>query len=175
MVANRPRTRACGEAPRERRRPGAFRIAMLHGIVVLILLSLPLLAHAQNDTALSSARELFQRYIDLERNFDVAQGELYATDARVKNTRLYPGGQNQVISLSGTEYRRLLRAALPLAKAKNDQNQYSAITYQKEGNSVRIKCTRFSQSKQYSSPLELVVAPVGGIWLITSESSQTKP
>ncbi|MBY0550861.1 MAG: hypothetical protein K2W95_26520 [Candidatus Obscuribacterales bacterium] len=146
------------------------------GIVFLIIaLCAPLPAHAQNDAALSSARELFQRYIELERNFDVAQGELYAPDARVKNTRLYPGGQNQVISLSGAEYRRLLRAALPLAKGRNDQSQYSAITYQKEGNGVRIKCTRFSQLKQYSSPLEIVVAPVGGTWLITSESSQSKP
>lgn len=149
--------------------------SLFAGFAVPLMIAAPLGAFAQNDSALSSARELFQRYIDLERNFDVAQGELYAPDARVKNTRLYPGGQNQVISLSGAEYRRLLRAALPLAKARNDQNQYSAITYQKEGTGVRIKCTRFSQSKQYSSPLELVVAPVGGTWLITSESSQTKP
>lgn len=131
--------------------------------------------HSQNDQALNSARELFQRYIELEHNFDVAQGELYAPDAQVKNTRLYPGGQNQVITLTGTDYRRMLRAAVPLAKSKNEQNQYSAITYQKEGTGVRIKCTRFSQTKQYSSPLELTVAPVGGSWLITSESSQSKP
>lgn len=172
MVANRPQPAANSESAGIL---SASERLVAEIVILLVMIAAPPGAHAQNDPALSSARELFQRYIDLERNFDVAQGDLYAADARVKNTRLYPGGQSQVISLSGTEYRRLLRAALPLAKARNDQNQYSAITYQKEGNGVRIKCTRFSQSKQYSSPLELVVAPVGGTWSITSESSQTKP
>ena len=132
-------------------------------------------ATAQGDPSLSAARELFQKYVDLEHNFDVSQSELYAPDAQIKNTRLYPGGQNQTISFSGNDYKRMLRAALPLAKARNDVSQYSGVSYAKEGSGVRIKCTRFSQLKQYSSPLELIVAPVGNSWLIVSESSQSRP
>lgn len=139
------------------------------------LTALTLPVAAQSDSATRSARDFFQKYMELERAFDASQCDLYAADAQIKNTRLYPSGQNQVITLTGSEYKRLLRAALPLAKARNDVNQYSAISYQKEGNAVRIKCTRFSQLKQYSSPFELVIAPSGNSWLITSEASQSKP
>ncbi len=130
---------------------------------------------AQGDPSVTAAKELFQRYVELDHNFDTAQGELYSPEAVIKNTRLYPGGQNQTLSFSGAEYKRMLRASLPLAKAKNDVNQYSGITFTKEGNGVRIKCTRISPVKQYSSPFEILVAPAGSVWQIVAETSQSKP
>jgi hypothetical protein len=150
---------------------GACRV----GVLMTGLTFSALAAIAQSDSATGAARELFNRYVDYEHAFDVAQCDLYAPDAVIKNVRIYPGGQQQVLSFKGAEYKRLLRAALPIAKAKNDFNQYSQVTYSREGSGVRIKCTRFSQLKQYSSPLEMYVAPVGSTWQILSETSQSKP
>lgn len=144
-------------------------------MVASIVLIAASTARAQGDASLSAAKELFQKYMDLEHNFDIGLGDLYAPEAVIRNTRVYPGGQNQTLSFSATEYKRLLRAQLPLAKAKNDVNQYSSITYTKEGNGVRIRCTRSSQLRQYASPLEIQVSPTGGTWLIVSELSQSKP
>lgn len=132
-------------------------------------------AIAQSDSAITAAKEVFLKYVDLERGFDVGQGDLYAPDALIKNVRIYPGGENQTLTYSGTEYKRILRAMIPLAKAKNEVNQYSSITYTKEGTGVRIKCTKFSPAKQFASPFEMVVAPSGNVWQITAETTQSRP
>ena len=71
----------------------------------------------------NEAEDLFQRYVALERSFDAEIGNLYADAAIVRNTRRYPDGRNRTIEIPGSQRRKMLVAAMPLAKARGDMNQ----------------------------------------------------
>ncbi len=124
----------------------------------------------------AKAKQLFERYVALERAFDAAQADLYADDAKIQNTRTYPTGQKRTVEFPAPEYKKLLRAAMPLAKARGDTSTYSDVKYAQVGERVRITCTRFSELKKYSSPLSLLVGPgADGKWLIVEEISESQP
>jgi len=127
-------------------------------------------------TAREKAEALFQRYVDLEHAFDPAAADLYANDALIKNRRIYPNGKVREMTLPAPRYRDLIRAAMPLAKARADTNKYTDLKYSTEGQRVRIDCTRFSNVKKYKSPLSLLVGPApDGKWLIYEEISESRP
>jgi hypothetical protein len=126
--------------------------------------------------AADEAKALFGRYVQLERAFDPTAADLYADDAVIKNKRIYPNGQIRELTLAGTQYKALIRQAMPLAKARGDTNSYSNVTFTEEGSGVRIRATRFSDLKKYASPLSLLVgAGVNGQWLIREELSESRP
>jgi hypothetical protein len=123
-----------------------------------------------------TARALFDRYIALERAFEPAVADLYAPDALIRNRRKYPTGQVRELTIPATQYQELVRQAMPLAKAQNDTNRYSDCSYASEGKRVRIKCSRYSERKNYSSPIELLVGPSNtGAWLVFEELSESQP
>jgi len=131
------------------------------------------LAFAQGTDA---AKALFDKFTQLERNFDPAAADLYADDALIRNKRRYPDGQVRELTLPADQYKALIRQAMPLAKARGDTSSYSAVTFTNEGPGVRIQATRFSHLKKYSSPLSMLVAPgAGGTWLIREELSESRP
>jgi hypothetical protein len=148
-------------------------------IHVYVVVSLAILAFAPcgiAEDSVARAKELWERYVALERAFDPAAAELYADDAKIENTRTYPTGQKRTLTVPAADYRKLIRAALPLAKARGDTNTYSDVKYTAEGERIRITCTRFSELKKYSSPLSLLVgAAVDGKWLIFEEISESQP
>jgi hypothetical protein len=78
--------------------------------------------------------------------------------------------------MKGTEYKSLLREAIPTAKARGDVSTYSDISYQRKGTHVWVRATRYAVLKQYSSPYALLVGPTAsGQWLIYEEHSITRP
>jgi hypothetical protein len=122
------------------------------------------------------ARALFDRYVQLERQFDPAVADLYADDALIKNTRRYPNGQVREATMPAPRYKGLIRQAMPTAKARSDTSSYTEVRFTEERTGVRITATRFSHLKQYSSPLSLFVAPdASGRWLIREELSESQP
>jgi hypothetical protein len=122
------------------------------------------------------AKELFERYIALEQAFDPAQADLYADDAKIQNTRNYPGGEKRTLTIPAPKYKEMLRAAMPIAKMRGDTSSYSEVKYTAEGKSIRITATRFSNLKKYSSPFSLLVAPdKEGNWRILEELSESQP
>ena len=105
--------------------------------------------------------------VALEHAFDPATSDLYSDDAKIQNTRTYPTGQKRTLTLPAADYKKLIKAAMPLAKARGDTSTYSVIKYSPGKDRVRITCTRFSELKKYSSPLSLLVGPdKDGKWLI---------
>jgi hypothetical protein len=125
---------------------------------------------------LSDAKAFFARYTILEAAFDPGIADLYADDALIKNRRIYPSGQTREIVLAASQYKPLLRSAMPLAKARGDYSTYSEVKFQPEGNAVRIFAKRFSVLKQYYSPISLLVAPTpSGAWVIHEERSESQP
>jgi hypothetical protein len=131
---------------------------------------------AQDERSIAAARAMFDKYVALERAFDPAMAGLYASDAVIRNKRTYPTGQVREITLPATQYKQLIRQAMPLAKQRGDTNRYSECEYSPEGERVRIKCTRYSELKKYSSPMSLLVGPgPKGDWLVFEEISESQP
>jgi hypothetical protein len=124
-----------------------------------------------------SAETLFGRYQDLEHAFDPALVDLYADDARIESRIVVSGRPPTVRKWSGSQYKDLLRRALQKAKEKKqDYNYYTAVTYQSEGERVRIKAQRWAELQKAMSPVELLVGPSGaGAWRIFEEISESHP
>jgi hypothetical protein len=151
--------------------------ALVAGALLLAAVSLPEFAQTEPADArdLQAARELFGRYVALERRFDPALAQLYAEEAVIRNRRTYPDGEVRERTLTAPQLRQLIRLAMPIAKSRGDSNSYSDCSYAAEAHGVRITCQRFSRLKQYSSPLSLLVAPSPQRrWLILEEASESR-
>jgi hypothetical protein len=148
----------------------------LAAIAVLGLVGTIVADGAAADSALDKAKQLFGRYVALEHAFDPAVADLYSDDAVIRNKRTYPTGQVRELTVPATQYKQLLRASMPFAKARGDTSAYSDVRYLEEGHRVRITATRFSNLKKYSSPISLLVGPSdAGRWLIYEELSESQP
>jgi hypothetical protein len=147
-------------------------------IAAFVVVGLTATAAAQglSADARAKAEQVWNRYVALEAAFDPAVADLYADTAVIRNKRTYPTGQVRELTVPAAQYKTLIRAAMPLAKARNDLNRYSGCTYAAEGVRVRIACARFSVVKNYTSPISLLVGPgpTGG-WLIFEEISESQP
>ena len=122
------------------------------------------------------AKNLFERYMALERAFSPEVADLYADDALIKNKRTYATGPVREITIPASQYKAIIRQAMPLAKARGDTSSYTDVAYSKESNGVRIRAKRFSDLKKYSSPLSLLVGPdTSGQWQIREELSESQP
>lgn len=149
--------------------------------IVLLAAAYSSAAFAQGGNAsdpgrLESARALFDRYVALERSFDPAMADLYSVDALIRNRRTYPTGQARELTIPAPQYKELMRQAMPLARAQGDTNRYSDCAYSPEGERVWIRCARYSERKNYSSPMELLVGPgPAGRWLVFAELSESRP
>ena len=134
-------------------------------------------AHAEDSVL--EAQRVFKQFTDLERTFDPALADLFAPNAVVKDVRIYQDGQTKTITWSGTDYKQVLRAGLPVARLRNDLNTYSQVSFIREGNNVRVKTTRQCQLKKSSGPFEIVVAPTNAngrnVWKIVEETAQNEP
>jgi hypothetical protein len=123
-----------------------------------------------------NAKAVFAKYEACDASFDASVADLYSDTALIRNKRSYPDGQVRELTFSAPRYKELLRATMPLAKAKGDSSKYSNVTYTPEGSGVRITARRFSVLKQYESPISILVVPNGsGRWLIQEELSESKP
>jgi len=133
-------------------------------------------AASSSAAPLDDAKALFEQFVQLEHAFDPAAADLYADDALIKNKRTYPTGQVRELTMPASKYKTLIRQAMPLAKLRGDTNSYSEISYANEGSMVRIRATRFSNLKNYASPISLLVSPDdNGRWLIREELSESRP
>jgi hypothetical protein len=113
--------------------------------------------------------------VDLARKFDPAVADLYSDDAIIKNTRRYPDGRTRTMSLPAAQYKQLVRQSMPLAKERGDTSKYSDVVYREEDGKVRVNATRFSELKNYSSPVSLLIAKKDDRWLIVEEISESRP
>jgi hypothetical protein len=141
-------------------------------IVFLLLASLAS-AYA---TSIDDAKKCFARYVSLETTFDPTAADLYADDAKIQNTRIYPTGKKRVLTMPAKAYKQLIRQVMPLAKERGDTNSYSEIKFAQEGDKVRATATRYSNLKKYSSPISLLFGTnKNGECLIYEELSESKP
>jgi hypothetical protein len=122
------------------------------------------------------ARQLFERYDALAAAFDTTVADLFSDSAMIQNTRRYPDGTSKVMTLPAPAYKDLIRKVMPLARARDDRNTYTKVTYVAEGPNVRIAGQRTSTMKKYTSPFSLLVgADEKGKWLILEEITESQP
>ena len=153
---------------------------MLRACVVAAILPITIAAavaaQGLSADARAKAEQVLERYRALERAFDPAIADLYADDALILTRRTYPNGEVRDLTIGATEYKALIRSTIPLAKARGDVSRYSGCTYAPAGVRVRIACARYSELKDYTSRISLVVGPgPGGAWLVFEELSESRP
>lgn len=125
---------------------------------------------------IDAAKQLFEQYVALGHAFDPGVAELYADDALIRNKRTYPTGEVREMTMPAPNYKTIIRKAMPLAKARGDRSTYSDVSYTPERDRVRIRASRYSELKNYTSPITLLVGPgESGRWLIYEELSESRP
>lgn len=151
------------------------RISLSSLFVLLLSFAVaPVSVHA-DDSSVLEAQKVFKQYVDLEKAYDPLQADLFAPNAVIKDTRLYQDGQNKVLTWNGESYKQIVKAQLPVSRARAEQFIYSQPVFSKEGGNVRMKCTRSSSTKRYAAPLEMVFsAGKNGSWKIIEESMQSQ-
>jgi hypothetical protein len=144
--------------------------------ILLVLCGVLGHGHAVEAAPLDDARSLFASYVARSDQFDESLADLYSDSAVIKVRRRYADGQVRLLEVSGVNYKKLVRAAIPVARSRNDKSAFSEIGYTLEGPNVRITATRYSVLKQYSSPYSMLCGPSpDGAWLILEELLETVP
>jgi hypothetical protein len=146
------------------------------GLSFLIVLAVVEPSSCETNSPEGRARTFFARFVEISHAFDPALTDLYADEGRIVSVRKYPDGTERKFEMKGAEYKSLIREAMPTAKARGDISTFTDVSYQRDGTRVRIRATRYSALKQYSSPYSLLVGPdASGQWLIYEERSSTRP
>lgn len=130
------------------------------------------IAHASE-----SAKELFDKYVQLSDSFELSVADLYSDNAKIHTYRKYPHGLERAMGLSGAQWKQLLLKAMPLAKAQNDKSVFSEVTISNYGDGYKIKANRYSSRKCYTDTgYYMVVTPNEfGKLQIIEEYSETQP
>lgn len=120
---------------------------------------------------------MFKNYVFLGNNFDPKVADLYSDDGFIQNTRIYPNRLQRVVTLPAREYKNLIRATISITKLREDLNTFRNVKYTVEGENVLINADRYSHSKNYTSPISLLVGPSDSQsnWVIKEEIGQTRP
>lgn len=126
--------------------------------------------------SLSSVEEFMEECQKRSESFDVSVTECYANQAVITNNIIYPNGTTRTFELSGVQWKKLIAAAIPLAKKLNDVSTLSNITYTKEGKRVRIIATRYAERQKYYSPISYLAGrDSSGTWRIYEQISDSQP
>ena len=124
----------------------------------------------------SEVRTWFARYVEMERAFDPALGDLYAEDAQITYRRNYPAGVVKSLTITGLQYRKVILEAMAIAKERNEKSTYTNIKYRETGEGMEISATRCSESRRLSSPYAVKIQKEGaGQWKITEELTVLQP
>jgi hypothetical protein len=93
-------------------------------VLLLILMAGVVPATAQTGSdPIAAATLLFTKYVNLERGYWPAVGDLYADEAVIRNRRRYPNGEVRELTLTAAQYRALLEKAMPIAYEDLSESQ----------------------------------------------------
>lgn len=147
----------------------------IHAFIGLLAwLAVSVGVHAE-DERLAGAREFFDRYRSLERNFDPELASLYAEDAVIWVTRIYSNDVVRQLKIPGDIYRLALRDSMDEAAEHGDFNEYSQIQFLPQAQGVQIQAQRYNLWRHYRSPYFALIRPdAEGEWRIAEERFETR-
>lgn len=129
-----------------------------------------LAAAADKPVDLAAARAFFDRYVELEMDFDPAYLDRYAADAVI----LVAAGSAPAKPRKVEEWRAEALKGLPAAKAKVDPPLYSEIQVAASANGrAVISGKRATGRGQPPLPFSMVIRPSGPDWQIVEATSAT--
>ena len=145
-------------------------------ILVGALMVLGLCAGASWADNAAEALALFREYESRSARFDASVADLYAENARITTRRIMPDGSVRTLSFRGSDWKSLIRQAMPAAKQRGNINSFRQVTTRPEGDRVFVRAERHSQLKGYTSPFTMVLQrDLNGAWKIVEEQSETRP
>jgi hypothetical protein len=121
----------------------------VRGLVVLALAASLIGEASAQDLQASEARAFFDRYVALSDAYDSSLAELYSDNARIRSARRYPDGQSRALEMTGTQWKGMIRSAMPLAKAQGDRSDFKNVRVERAGELMRIQAERYSVRKCY--------------------------
>jgi len=122
-------------------------------------------------------RAFFERYVALGDAFDPSLADLYLDESRILTLRRYPTGQERKLEMTGTQWKRLVRAAMPVARAKGDRSTYRDVRFEAAGRVLRARADRYSVLKCYwdKNYYMLIARQLDGQLRIVEEYTETQP
>ena len=126
------------------------------------------------DTPEEHAHTLFDRYVELEKKFDPAILDLYADGGRIEKYIITRTGQRVSMgSVPLATWKQSSAEIMVGAEERGARNTYSDVTYEPDGDFVRIRMNRLQEPPGVTLAQEFLVGPgPGGQWLIWNEVAQ---
>jgi len=147
----------------------------LSALAVVVLITLGSAVPAFADEGMD-ALALFQEYVARSDRFDISVADLYADSAVIKAKRVGPGGQTQILSLTGGQWKALIRQGMALAKQRGDRDSFSSVSTKPSPTGVMVTADRQSHLKNYTSPWAILVSKDhDGVSRISAEFIETRP
>jgi hypothetical protein len=140
----------------------------------VLVLATPMLAAAQPST--DEALRALKAVLAAEAAFDTSAARHYADDAEIRLLVHGAGsGHVQGVILTGAEYKRAIRGAMPVARRRGDRNSYTGFSADTKGDTVRVTATRHNALRQYESPIVFQLVQRAGRWRIVGLIAQVVP
>lgn len=139
-----------------------------HPTVILVACTtlIAFATHAFADDQQIKAKQLFDKYVALERSFNPAIADLFSPNSKIKLIDI-SRRPTQVVSPSPQEFRKLLPAGMAMAKEERDIDTYVNVEYAVTGANVTITGRRVCQDEKRPMPFSFLVGPdKHGNWVI---------
>jgi hypothetical protein len=146
-------------------------------LTLALILGLTAVVHAQA-IAPDEARRFFERYVALGDAYDVAIAELYLDTSRITSLRRGPvASQDRMLEIDGARWRGMVRAAMPVARARGDRSEFRNVRMEPAGEQVRVRAERYAVVKCYwdrAYSMLIGRGPDGGLRIV-AEHFETQP
>lgn len=125
-------------------------------------------------TPTEHARDLFERYVDLERQYDPALFELYADSGHMEKYLVTRAGDTMELGgVSLANWKRSSRESLEAARSNGATNRYLDVSYEPDGDFVRVKIRRRQEPPGVELGEEMLMGPGrDSVWYIWRERAQ---
>jgi len=125
-------------------------------------------------TPTEHARDLFERYVDLERQYDPALLDLYADSGHMEKYLVTRAGDTMELGgVSLASWKRGMLPDLEAARTNGATNRYLDVSYEPDGDFVRVKIRRRQNPPGVELGEEMPVGPgPDSVWYIWRERAQ---
>jgi hypothetical protein len=121
----------------------------LRCLVLLVFLASSSTCLANDVITIREAQLFVDKFIAMGNDYDPELSELYSASARIYVKRKASPIETKDMQFSGSQYKALLRIAMPVAKAKGDRSEFEAPHLEHDGNRMRIRMERYSPLRCY--------------------------